>query len=124
MRELRVYYPALPKVLSNSRGAATRWITKKERDGFKEFLKGLELPDEPTDVYLDCIINFFLPTKRNRDIQNLIADTKPMLDAMQGFVYYDDKQIMTLTAGKEYRKGEPGVLFVFHSRASLHEVLH
>jgi len=66
--------------------------------------------DSELDMYQDELqaeIVFLLPDKKRRDLDNL---SKAVLDAMNGIVYKDDKQIQKLMLSKVISKDNPGVI--------------
>ena len=97
-------------VMNGVMQGSRKWILKRERQRYNTLVctqaRLLEC-----DLHAD--ITFYLPTKRKRDVQNLVSDCKPLFDALQGKIYVDDAQIISLLASKEYRKNEPGIKLVF-----------
>ena len=55
---------------------------------------------------LAVTLDFYLPDRRRRDLDNL---SKGTLDSCNGIVWDDDQQITTLLVNKFYGSSEPGV---------------
>lgn len=62
-------------------------------------------PLENPDLTVELV--FCLPDNRKRDLDNL---SKAILDALNGIVWVDDKQITKLVLGKVIDRGDPGVM--------------
>lgn len=60
---------------------------------------------EPLTGSLSVFIEFWWPTRRNHDIDNI----KGLLDALTGILWVDDGQIVQLTLMKGYDKENPRV---------------
>lgn len=60
---------------------------------------------EPLTGSLSVYIEFWWPTRRNHDIDNI----KGFLDALTGIVWVDDGQIVHLSIRKGYDKTNPRV---------------
>lgn len=60
---------------------------------------------DPFAGQLTVVIDFYLPDRRRRDLDNL---SKGVLDACNGIVWLDDQQIISLTLCKFYQSPEYG----------------
>jgi Holliday junction resolvase RusA-like endonuclease len=60
----------------------------------------------PLSGDLAVTLDFYLPDRRRRDLDNLAKGTA---DAMNGIVWNDDQQITSLLINKFYGRAEPGV---------------
>lgn len=63
---------------------------------------------DPLSEELVVTIDFYLPDRRRRDLDNL---SKAVLDACNGIVYQDDQQIVELHLTKSYGSKEYGITF-------------
>lgn len=61
---------------------------------------------QPLEGDLTVLIDFYLPDRRRRDIDNL---SKACLDACNGIVWVDDQQITELHLTKSFNSKEHGV---------------
>lgn len=59
------------------------------------------------------IINFFLPTKRRKDLDNL---SKAVLDGLNGVVWEDDKQVIDIHLRKYHLKTHPGFYIALYEK--------
>jgi len=73
---------------------AVAWAAQQEMAG-----------DEPMEGELSVSLTFYRPNKVRCDLDNL---SKAVLDAMNGIVYEDDKQVVDLKLVKLYSKEYPG----------------
>jgi Holliday junction resolvase RusA-like endonuclease len=62
--------------------------------------------DEPLTGDLQVSLKFYLSDRRRKDLDNL---SKGVLDALNGIVFVDDRQIVDLHLQKYYDKDNPGV---------------
>jgi len=60
---------------------------------------GLQPTDKPVSLHLDVTFG----DRRRRDVQNCFGS---VCDALNDIVYLDDSQIQTISANKNYIKGE------------------
>lgn len=60
---------------------------------------GLQPTDKPVDLHLSVTFG----DKRRRDVQNCFGS---VCDALNDIVYLDDSQIQTISASKQYTKGQ------------------
>ena len=54
---------------------------------------------EPMDGYFEVALSFYRKTKRNVDVDNL---SKNVLDALNGVIWHDDRQVVKLHLSKRY----------------------
>jgi len=68
---------------------------------------------EPYEREVDIAIEFYLPDRRKRDLDNL---SKNVLDAMNGIVYMDDRQVVNLLLSKYIDANSPRAVVRVFSR--------
>ena len=85
------YTPAIVKAWQND----VAWTAKQEM-----------MDDDMLTGELSVSMTFMLPDRRKRDLDNL---SKGVLDAMNGVVFEDDRQVIELHLRKQYSKDYPGV---------------
>lgn len=93
----------------SSRGKrVVRYMTKKGKEMKSQYQWEIKSQWNKELIEGDVImkIKLFFGDKRRRDIDNY---NKLILDAMEGIVYKDDKQIKDLHITKEYDKENPRV---------------
>lgn len=94
-----------------SKGKYTPAITKEWAGIVRDVAYKAMGTHEPLDCQLDVAIEFYLPDKRKRDLDNL---SKNVLDAMNGIVYTDDRIIVNLLLSKWVDRDNPrAVIHVF-----------
>lgn len=71
-------------------------ITPKGRE-YKKTVHTALIGTLPTNLLLKLTIDAYFDNKKKRDVDNIL---KPLLDALKGFVYDDDSQIVELTVKK------------------------
>ena len=60
---------------------------QEEKKRFEEYLLAYSAIFDPLLEEISLDIHFFPGDKRHRDVDNLLACFKPLIDAMQGFVF-------------------------------------
>ena len=98
--------------ISHGRGytpkLTTEWIQNIEGEAFLA-MRGLA----PLTEDLVVTIDFYLPDRRRRDLDNL---SKAVLDACNRIVYQDDQQIVELHLTKSYGSKECGITMAVEVR--------
>jgi len=86
----------------------TMYMTKKGKELKALYHSEAKKQYKKKVVSIDCAleITLFFKDKRRRDVDNF---NKIILDALEGVVYEDDKQIQKLTITKDYSKEDPRV---------------
>lgn len=98
---------ARPRTITDSRGR-TRTYTPARTQAYEQAvaLCAQAAGPEPElwEALLEVRMIFYMPTKRATDTDNLI---KSVLDAGNGIIYRDDKQVHRVEAEKRYDKHNP-----------------
>jgi len=86
----------------------TRYMTKRGKELKALYQSEAKKQYKKKIVSTDCAleVTLFFKDKRRRDVDNF---NKIILDALEGVVYEDDKQIQKLTITKDYSKENPRV---------------
>lgn len=92
--------------MGRNRGYQPKRITDWQNQVSLEARKAMGQRKPWTSDDLSVTIDFYLPDRRRRDLDNL---SKAVLDACNGIVWEDDQQITRLVLCKFFRSGELGV---------------
>lgn len=114
-KTLHVSLPVPPSVNSiyyNTRGGGRKLTKKAEyyiRDARALVALAMDeqhwmMPDKYTWLYVDMV--YYFPDRRIRDSHNCL---KVLMDAMQGYVFYNDYTALPRIHGVEYDKENPRV---------------
>ena len=113
MDKLLITFSFLPKTPNlNDR---TFWAKKaKQVKDLKAQVTPVLLGHKPSEPFsrVRLRFTFYLPTRRRRDLANLLTCCKPLIDAMVdvGILVDDDYQtVREIAATAEYRKAAPGL---------------
>ena len=85
----RIWIPGSPRAAGKNRGARTRYVEQIRR-------AASEVVPHPTrSPRIDIEVFFYADTTLRADVDNVI---KPILDALIGVVYEDDRQVRSVKA--------------------------
>ena len=80
-----------------------KFMTKKGKDYKAKVIEQIQHL-KPTAEPVVMTINFYYGDKRKRDVHGSL---KALMDAMEGYIYQDDSQVIKLTITKAYDKNNP-----------------
>jgi crossover junction endodeoxyribonuclease RusA len=115
MKSFEFQVPGPPVVKARPRSTTTstgkrRTYTPDKTAKYESKVASFALIERPRGWPLDLLyavsLEFYLPDKRRRDIDNL---AKSVLDGLNGIGYADDAQISTLIVVKKFDKKYPRV---------------
>lgn len=104
-------YPWPPAELSPNKRIFWRKknpIKAKYRDVCTLMTKPVKLTDSQKDQHIKCYIVFFPPDLRNRDLDNMLASCKPLIDGLCLRLGINDKNMRPISAnfGPKKENGE------------------
>ena len=108
------YYPTLRTLNSRTAAIASASSTAQVReDAAMLWRQDMQRKDDPQrlEMPLECAVHasvtFVLPDKRRRDLDNLVALVKPLLDgAVDAGIMVDDSQVDSMELTKRLRIGD------------------
>ncbi len=105
--------PSVNKCYYTDRKTLTRHKSKELRDFIEICGFFFRSVDSPIDYPIIVDIEYTVPDKRKRDVDNMI---KPLLDTLKVYgVIKDDSIIQQLTAVKKFVKGEKKTRIIIYS---------